>query len=132
MESINDLKETDIKNSTYYHFDDLIKINDFDSDNVQLDQKLCHKKLVHNILYKTLIGAKPLHIRFDKVYGFIRVYDGTIYLVLFGSEKYDANYNRIIYLISQKSGFAYDFSHNYAIIIIDSYDSLLLKNIDFS
>ena len=52
--------------------------------------------MVHNILYKTLIGAKPLHIRFNKVYGFIRVYDGTIYLVLFGSEKYDANYNRII------------------------------------
>ena len=34
MESINGLKETDIKNSTYYHFDDLIKIDDFDSDNV--------------------------------------------------------------------------------------------------
>ena len=25
----------------------------------------------------TLIGAKPMCIRFDKVHGFIRVYDGT-------------------------------------------------------
>ena len=87
--------------------------------------------MVHNILYKTFIGAKPLHIRFDNVYGFIRVYDGTLYLALFGSEKYDAIYNRIIYLISQKSGFTYGFSHNYAIIIIDSYDSLLLKTLTF-
>ena len=32
---------------------------------------------------KTLMGAKPLCIRFDKIDGFIRVYDGTRYLVLF-------------------------------------------------
>ena len=38
---------------------------------------------------KTLIGAKPLCIRFDKINGFIGVYDGTKYLVLFGVEKYD-------------------------------------------
>ena len=29
-----------------------------------------------------MIGAKPLRIRFDKVDGFIRDYDGTEYLVL--------------------------------------------------
>ena len=39
------------------------------------------------MLYKTLIGAKPLRIRFDKVNGFIRIYDGTRCLVLFGDEK---------------------------------------------
>ena len=33
------------------------------------------------------MGAKPMHIRFDKVNGFIRVYDGTRYLVLFGDKK---------------------------------------------
>ena len=32
--------------------------------------------------YKTLIGEKPVRIRFDKVNGFISVYDGTRYLVL--------------------------------------------------
>ena len=36
-----------------------------------------------------MIGAKPLPITFDKVDGFIGVYDGTRYLVLFGSEKYE-------------------------------------------
>ena len=35
----------------------------------------------------TLIGAKPVHIRFDKVDVFIRAYDGIRYLVLLGGEK---------------------------------------------
>ena len=34
------------------------------------------------------IDAK-LRIRFDKIDGFIRFYDGTRYLVLFGDKKYD-------------------------------------------
>ena len=41
------------------------------------------------------------------------IYDGIIYLVLFGSEKYDAINNRIRYLISQKS-VIYVFSHIYS------------------
>ena len=45
--------------------------------------------LLYNILYKTLTGAKPFRIRFNKVDGFIRIYDGTRYLVLLGGEKYD-------------------------------------------
>ena len=60
--------------------------------------------MVYNISYKTLIGVKPLRIRFDKIDGFIRVYDRTRYLVLFGDEKYDFIYNRIRYLIEVKSG----------------------------
>ena len=46
-----------------------------------------------SISYKTLICAKPLRIRFDKVDGFIRVSDGTRYIVLFGPEKYNSIYN---------------------------------------
>ena len=45
-----------------------------------------------------------MHIRFDKMDGLIRISDGTIYLVLFGSKKYDYMYNRNRYLISAKSG----------------------------
>ena len=39
-----------------------------------------------------MIGANPVRIRFDKVDGFIRAYDGTRCLVSFASEKYDAIY----------------------------------------
>ena len=63
-----------------------------------------------------MIGSKPLHIRSNKVDGFIRVYDGITYLVLFGYEKYDAIYDRIRCLNSQKTGITYIFSHNYVLI----------------
>ena len=68
-----------------------------------------------------------MRIRLDKVHGFVRVYDGTIYLVLLAVEKHDAIDNRIRYLISQKGGITYVFSHYYAKIKVDSYDSLPLE-----
>ena len=83
--------------------------------------------MVYKILYKTLIGAKPLHIRFDKVDGFIRVYNGKRYLALIVHEKYDAIYNRIRYFISQKNAITYVISHSYARIKVDSYNSLRLE-----
>ena len=51
--------------------------------------------MVYDISYKTLIDAKPLRLRFDKVDGFIRVYDGTKYLALFGSERFDCIHRRL-------------------------------------
>ena len=48
------------------------------------------------------MGTKPLGISFDKVDGFIKIYDGTIYLVLFGLKRYDAIDDRIRYLIIEK------------------------------
>ena len=68
-----------------------------------------------------------MRVRFDKIDGFIRIYDATRYLTLFGSEKFDAIYNRIRYLISLKSGIRYIFSHYFAKIKVDSYDSFPKK-----
>ena len=68
--------------------------------------------MTYGILCGPLIGTKPLRFRFNKIGGFISVYDRSRYLVLFGLEKYDAIYNRIRYLnlISLKSGMTYVFS----------------------
>ena len=70
-----------------------------------------------------------MRIRLDKIDGFIRVYDETRYLVLFGPAKYDAINNRNKYLISQKSGIVNVISHNYARIKIDLYSSFPLEKI---
>ena len=59
-----------------------------------------------------------------KTDGFIRIYDGSKYLVLLGPEIYDAIYNRIRYHISIKHGITDVFSHYYAKIKVDFYDSL--------
>ena len=112
---------------TYYYFDDIIKIEDFNFDNILINEKSNKNVLVNDISNKNLFGSKPLPIRFNEVDGFIRVYDGTRYLTLLGSEIYDAIYNRIRYFISRKSDIKYVFSHNYAKIKIDSDDSLPLE-----
>ena len=51
-----------------------------------------------------------LCIRFNKIDGFIIIYDRTRYLTLFGSEKYDTIFGRNRYLISLKSSITYYFS----------------------
>ena len=55
-----------------YSFDEIIKIQNFDLDNIPIDEKSYKSILVHNISYKTLTSAKPLHIRMNKVNGFTR------------------------------------------------------------
>ena len=77
MGSNDRLKEIDIKNRRCYYFDDILKIEDFNLVNISTDEKLYGNILVCNISHKTLIDATPLRIRFNKMDGFIRVYDGT-------------------------------------------------------
>ena len=102
----------------------MIKFEDFNFDNISLDQKSYKYILDYNILYKTSIGAKPLRIiRFDKIDGFMRVYNGTRYLVLLGDEKYNSICNIIRHLVSLESGIIYAISHNYVRIKVDSYNS---------
>lgn len=71
----------------------------------------------YNISNKTLTGAKPMSVTFNKVKEFIRVYDGFRYLVLFRDEKYDLFYNRIRYLTRVKSGNTYGISHNFSYVL---------------
>ena len=80
----------------------------------------------YSILYKTLIGAKPLRIRLDKVYGIIRVYHRTRYVILF-EEKCRSIFDRIRYLIGEKSSITYGISRNNSKLKVDSYDSLPLE-----
>ena len=45
----------------------------FDIENIVIDEKRHENNLIYDISYKTLIGPKPLQIRFDKKDGFIRI-----------------------------------------------------------
>ena len=45
-----------------YHFDDIVKVEDVDSDNILFDEKSCQKILIYGILYTTFMDAKPLCI----------------------------------------------------------------------
>ena len=94
MDSNKNLKEIDIKNRTYYYFDDILNIHDLDLDNISLDEKSYENFLIYDVAYKTPYSAKPLRIIFDEVNGHIRKYDSTKYLGLFHSdERYERIFN---------------------------------------
>ena len=96
---------------------------DISSRDILLDEKKYKDILIYNISYKTFIASTPLRIRFEEIVGFIKVYDGIWYLVLFSNIWYDKICDSIKYLLSKKSGIADSINHNFARIMIDSYNS---------
>ena len=65
----NDLKKIHFKNRTCYYFNDIIKLEDFDLDNILIDKKSHENNLIYDISHTTLIDSKPLRIRFDEIDG---------------------------------------------------------------
>ena len=53
MESNDRLKEINIKNRTFYHFDDIIKVEDFNFGNILIDKISYENSFVYNFSYKT-------------------------------------------------------------------------------
>ena len=130
MERKNELKEIDIKNRTFYYFDDIITNIDIYSVNILLDKKIYENISVYDISYKTSTSSKPLRIRLDEIDGFIMILDGkTTHLVLFDYGLFDKIYDKIKYLISEKRGITDGINDNFGTIKIDSYNSLPIQNI---
>ena len=106
MGSNDELKEIDIKNRACYYFDDIMGLLEFYFESNILGKESSENSheniLIYDIPYKTFMDAKLLSIRFDKLDGFIKIYDGTRYIVVFDPKRYDAIYNRIRYLVSKK------------------------------
>ena len=82
MKSQDELKEIDIKDRTCYYFDDIMEVSAVYSGNTLLDKKTYKDILIYDIPYKTFMGLNPLRIRFHKIDGFIKIYDGIKYLLL--------------------------------------------------
>ena len=49
---MNSSKQTNIKNFTCCYFHDIIKNEDFNFDNISLDEKSLGNSLIYDILYK--------------------------------------------------------------------------------
>ena len=88
---------------------------------------------MHDFSHKTtFMGSIPQRVRLDKIGKCIEMYGGIRYLVLL-SYLYDEIYNSIKCLIRKKSGITDSINYNFAIIRIDSNNSLPIeKKIDFS
>ena len=114
-----------------------MKVEDINFDNISLDEKSYKNILAYNILHKKIIDLKPLRIKFDKVDGIIKIYDGIRYLELSNScnkfyGKINAVFDRIDYLISKKSGITDSANHNFAKIRTNLYNYLpIVKKLTF-
>ena len=80
MESKVKLKEINIKNCTCYYFEDIIIFwdKDIEFSDTLLDEKSYETSdniLIYDISNKTSTSAKPLHIRFDKIDGSIKIHN---------------------------------------------------------
>ena len=51
------LKEINFKNCISYYFDDIIKADNFDFDNISLDERPFKNIFIYEISYGTSIGA---------------------------------------------------------------------------
>ena len=69
------IKDIDIKKRTYYFFDDIINIKNFDPNNIKIDEKSYKNILIYYIGYVTIKDMKkvkinsvnPLYLIFSKV-----------------------------------------------------------------
>ena len=73
------------------------------------------------------MGLYPLRIRFYKIDGFIKIYDGIRYLEIYDYERYIAIYDRINYLMNKKSDITDSINHNFARTRTDLHNSLPKK-----
>ena len=119
----NEFKSFYIKNRTCYYFNDIIRLGDFGINNILIDKKSHGNIFIYDISCKILIRSKAFNIRPNKKDGYIRIFDGTRYLVLLCLGKYDDIYNRITYLINLKISITYIFSNYYVKIKNNFYDS---------
>ena len=78
----NEFKEVFIEIRSCYYFDDMIKLEDFDFDNILINVKSRKMFLIYDVLYKNLISPKNLRIRFDKIDRFIKTDDRARSLAL--------------------------------------------------
>ena len=91
----NKTKDIDIKNHTYYSFDDIINITNFDSNNIKIDEQSYKNIRIYYTEYVTVKDSKyvkidsvsPLYLIFIKVNGYFEEINRNNYLMLVSTNK---------------------------------------------
>ena len=92
---MGNIKEINIKNQTYYFFDDMINIEDFDSNLLKIDKKSYKNTDIYYIGYITMKdsdyvkmkSANPLYLIIGKVIGHTEEKNESKYLVFDSTDK---------------------------------------------
>ena len=75
----NKVKDIDIKKQTYYFFNDIINIKNFDSDKIEIYEKpyknifICYAgyMTIKDLKYVKINSINPLYLIFNKVNGYL-------------------------------------------------------------
>ena len=84
----NKVKDINIKNRIYCFFNDIISIENFDVNNIKIDEKSYKNILVYYIGYVTIkedlnvYSVNPLYFIFTNVNGYLEEINGNKYLTL--------------------------------------------------
>ena len=83
-------KQIDIKNRTYYFYNDIIDLKDFDARLLKIDKKSYKNIGIYNIGYITIkkiddyessYNVNPLYLQINYVKGYIEEKNGNKYLI---------------------------------------------------
>ena len=95
---MGNVKDLNIKNQTYYYFDDMIDTRKFESNLLKIDQKLHRDFDIYYIgyimiktfsTYENICSVNPLCLIFHSATGYFKEEYGEKYLILDLIEKYE-------------------------------------------
>ena len=84
------VKDINIKNHTYYFFDDIINVKELDPNSIKKDETSCKNILVYYIAcvtikdskYVIINSANPLYLMFNRINRYFEEINGNNYLTL--------------------------------------------------
>ena len=99
-----EVRELNIKNRTYYFFNDMIDIRNFHSNLLKIDKKSYKDVDIYHIGYITIKkfgdcenthSVNPLYLIFQSATGYFKEKYGEKYLMLDSTEKYEEVFSAI-------------------------------------
>ena len=137
----NKVKDINIKNKGYYFFNDIISRENFDPNNIKIDEKSYKNILIYYIGYVTIkeyvkiYSVNPLYLIFRYVNGYFENINGNKYLTLVPTneskekiKKYEELWIKIRDLIRSITKNSDDYAEKYMKIKFNSDDELPLNN----
>ena len=106
---MRNIKEINIKNGSYYFFDDMINIEDFDSNLLKIDKKSYKNINIYYIGYITMEDSdylkiksgNPLYMIMSEVNGYFEEKNGSKYLIFNSTDKNKKVFKKYIKLCNE-------------------------------
>ena len=140
--SMGKVTDLNIKNQTYYFYNDMINTKDFQSNLLTIDKKPYKSFDIYYVCYitikeigncKNIYSVNPLYLIFNSATGYFKEENGEKYLFLDSTEKYEEGFSGILSEIETiNGGKKSSYEKNYATIAVKTDDDVTLnKSINF-